>query len=281
MSAKAFEIPLASLAGIHRRLEAAGSGRKCWYVKIYGERNTGSNYFSRLFSKNYFGTILRGDTPEMWELAERLTGKLGMAERISTRTAMHDYEMNRILATDFGWKHSAPPVEVIMEQAHSLETLFVILTKHPYSWAESLFRNPYSYEPIAPNFSEFIRAPFATSFSDCLPMDVSYNPLTMFRAKVLRYMDLMNTPLAVVHIRYEDILRSVLDSLAGIDDYFLRQRGEISDINDDVKGSMRVREDFLRAYSLAKAGSTLTEEDRAFIVASVGEDVFAFLGYEK
>lgn len=275
--ARTSDIPLVAHIDLHSQLRLQG---KYIYLKIYGERNTGSNYLEHLCDANFVVCRLRGDSGVLWETGTRLLGTLDADQSHALQQAIHDIEMQRMLRSDFGWKHAAPPVDVILEQPHALQTVFLIITKHPYSWAQSLFRQPYSFRPTETEFSRFLRSGFPTSFSDCLRTTGPVTPLTMFRRKALGYAELMRSGLCVRHIRYEDLLtdgRGQLEALLPI----LVQRGtEFVDIENDVKGSGRTRDDFTREYTLNATGRHLDEADRAFIVQEVGADVFEWLGYQ-
>ena len=228
---------------------------------------------------NFVVSRLRGDSGVLWELGTRLVGDLEPDRSAAFQQAVHDIEMQRMARSDFGWKHAAPRVGVILAQPHAVQTVFLIVTKHPYSWAQSLHRRPYSFHSVPSLFSDFIRGDFPVSYSDCLGVNGPINPIAMLRAKALNYAELLQSGLCVRLIRYEDLLNDGRRELEALSPLLIRRGDEFVDIENDVKGSSRRREDYARDYALEDAGNLLDPHDRRFIIEQLGEDVFELFGY--
>ena len=275
-SRRAAKMSTAEQISLHSRVRAQ---EKYLYLKVFGERNTGSNYLEQLCEANFVVSRLRGDSGILWELGTRLVGDLEPDRSIAFQQAVHDIEMQRMARSDFGWKHAAPNVGVILAQPHAVQTVFLIVTKHPYSWARSLHRRPYSFHAMPLDFADFIRGDFPVSYSDGLELVAPVNPLAMLRAKALGYAELLHSGLCVRLIRYEDLLHDGQRELEGLSSLLIRRRDEFVDIENDVKGSSRRREDYARDYPLTEAGEQLDPRDRQFIIEQVGEDVFELFGY--
>ena len=273
---RATKLSRAEQISLHSRVRAQD---KYLYLKVFGERNTGSNYLEHLCEANFVVSRLRGDSGVLWELGTRLVGDLEPNRSIAFQQAIHDIEMQRMSRSDFGWKHSAPCVRVILAQPHAVQTVFLIVTKHPYSWARSLHRRPYSFHSMPAVFSDFIRGDFPVSYSDCLRANAAVNPISMLRAKALSYAELLQSGLCVRLIRYEDFLDDGQRELDALSPFLIRRNDVYVDIENDVKGSSRRREDYARDYALEEAGESLEPRDRDFIVEHLGEDVFELLGY--
>lgn len=252
--------------------------RPILYLKIFGERNTGSNYLHRVCAQNFLVVLLQGDVQEIWGLGRAIAKKTG--NQFFVRQALHDMEIRRILQSDFGWKHAAPDLGVIDASAITKYTRFVVLTKHPYSWLKSLHRNPYSFTAPDPDFSRFIRAEFPVNFSDGLPGLQACNPPTLLRHKVLAYRRLIQSRHDVVHLRYEDVIQDFDAAMHRLAPRMFRKTETFVNFNKDVKGKHRQLVDFQRQYSLDSVREGFGEGDIAFCRAAIGEDMFSFLGYE-
>ena len=253
--------------------------RPILYLKIFGERNTGSNYLHRVCAQNFLVVLLQGDVREMWGLGWRIAEQMG--NQFAVRQALHDLEIRRIIRSDFGWKHAAPDLGVIDASEISKYTRFVVLTKHPYSWLKSLHRNPYSFRTPDPDFSRFIRAGFPVNGSDGLADAGACTPPALLRRKALAYRRLLESAHDVVHLRYEDVIQDFEAAMRRLGTRMFRKTETFSNFDKDVKGRNRQLGDFQRQYSLAAVKEGLRDEDLAFCRAEIGEDVFAFLGYES
>lgn len=126
-------------------------------VKIYGERNTNTNYLSQLIGLNLKAEEIPGVVPaRIMALQRRLPGN----ELVRDLYFFFNYGQT------LGWKHTCvKPAAVLSRRAvmRSHEVCFVTLTKNPYSWLLSLHRNPYHQRYVGkPDFETFLRTPWRT-----------------------------------------------------------------------------------------------------------------------
>ena len=118
-------------------------------MKIYGERNTGTNFLTQLIRQNFVCEIVPGTLaearPGYRDILEHEieTTIADAAKRILVRQIRLDEFFRGNRWTTLGWKHSVPPTETIRSHPDKSNILFVIVTKNPYAWALSLFRRPY------------------------------------------------------------------------------------------------------------------------------------------
>lgn len=107
-------------------------------IKIYGERNTGTNYLFKLIETNLKAKLLPGSDPEFLRSIQRwLPGHEYLLDLYSWIT----YQNN------LGWKHSlVMRPEVLKSMKICSKNLhYITLTKNPYSWLLSLYKRPYHY----------------------------------------------------------------------------------------------------------------------------------------
>jgi len=252
--------------------------RPILYLKIFGERNTGSNYLHQVCARNFLVVLLRGDVQEIWGLGRRIAAQMG--NQFLVRHTLHDLEIRRILRSDFGWKHAAPELDVINASEIAKYTRFVVLTKHPYSWLKSLHRNPYSFRTPDPDFSRFIRSDFPINGSDGLPGVKDCSPPALLRHKALAYRRLLHSRNDAIHLRYEDLIQDFDAAMRRLQPRIFRKTESFLNVDMDVKGQKRQLADFQRQYSLDSVREGIRDEDIGFIRSEIGEDMFAFLGYE-
>lgn len=178
-------------------------------VKMYGERNVGTNYLTRLISKNLDVEQLPGVVPDrLIKLQQRSFGEEWLRDLYFTVTWRRN----------LGWKHAlVNSPQVLAAQLHWTAPLyFVTLTKNPYSWLLSLHRRPYHTTAAVPSsFEKFLNLPWQTVRREQAPKWIS-SPVDLWNIKNRAYLALGDGG-EVEHIRYEDLLRNpaeVIDILA-------------------------------------------------------------------
>lgn len=113
-------------------------------LKIYGERNTGTNYLTELTERNLIAHVLPGRVAGS-DLRTRLTRRLralapSMMDRL--HEAARDRYFEATFSENLGWKHMNPSIERIGPEALA-NVRFLMLVKNPYAWLLSLFNQPY------------------------------------------------------------------------------------------------------------------------------------------
>ncbi len=168
-------------------------------VKIYGERNSGTNYLEKLIEANLNVTLIKF-TINPWSLFILKTIKYDIVQDI-----LHLFQRKKTL----GWKHGCPPVKSI--ESYNLDTLVIItITKNPYSFLSSLYKNPYHIKGKKPNsLSRFIRKKWITRGRDLSGEKHLESPIDLWNIKNKAYLDLNNNvSKTVINITYEDLLKN-------------------------------------------------------------------------
>ena len=163
-------------------------------IKIYGERNTGTNYLLKLLRRNLEVDLLRGVVP--WYV----------------RIPFPQSELARDLyfavtsRWNLGWKHCLAPLPAAVRalRGHSDNLLFVTLTKNPYSWLLSLYRHPHHYRRELGTFQQFLTAPWATVRREKTVSEYP-NPIIMWNEKNTAYLRLA-AEMPTANLKYEDLL---------------------------------------------------------------------------
>jgi len=163
-------------------------------IKLYGERNCGTNYFEQLIDNNLNVNFVKNIPPKFLQQFFRF-------ER-QTDWFIH---LNR--KKGFGWKHGIPHYTLLKNRAS--EVAVICLVKNPYSFLHSLFKRPYHYQGQKPNtFEAFLKQPW-----QCIPRDNSMNlrldnPVKLWNLKTAAYLNtishLGNNSMIV---KYEDLLK--------------------------------------------------------------------------
>ncbi|MEM9850952.1 MAG: hypothetical protein AAF761_03030, partial [Pseudomonadota bacterium] len=165
----------------------------CLFTKVFGERNTGATYLEKLVAKNFATDLLRGD----FGVDRRVLRLVLQAHKPRARPAetsrLADQYHERILYSDFGLKHAAPPVDVIRAAAHSKSTLFLLITKHPVFFLASLHNRPENplLQSDSQAFDQFITAPWPVAARDNLGETPLDSPIELWSRKMRSYLALM------------------------------------------------------------------------------------------
>jgi hypothetical protein len=269
------------------------------HVKVYGERNTGTNFLMALLRKNFAVSVWPA-FPEQLGTRRNPLGRRIAAERAQLIANMRQYGRPiRLLAVDrfsdiqnrkhmdatLGWKHMAPPIAYLKGMPEiTSKTLFIVLVKHPVFWALSYQKHPYhSYFPVEQmSFSEFVRHVFIPTFRDNLEVPFYESIVDLYGAKVDAYRDLSELGVAIEIVRYENLIADIAGFLDVIETrHNLSRTAEEAVVRErsmkhDVDATLL---DFREKYRLARVTEAVSPEDYEFIMSRFGAERLAWLGY--
>lgn len=256
----------------------------CLFTKIFGERNTGATYLEKLVAKNFATDLLRGDFGVDKRVLRLVLQQHKPKLRPAESSHLQDRYHERILYSDFGLKHAAPPVDVIRAAPHSENTLFLLITKHPVFFLASLHArpdNPLLADPEV-DFDQFLMQPWPVAERDNLGDQPLENPIELWNAKMRAYVQLMGVADNVIHIRYEDLLSDFDAQLDRIADYIPATGNGYANVRRSIKASDNLRfEDYVRRYKYHKLKTDHKKRDLEYIYRKVDDDVMTALGYRK
>ncbi|USR41528.1 hypothetical protein L1F06_008915 [Ectopseudomonas hydrolytica] len=180
-------------------------------VKLYGERNTNTNYLSELIRLNLDLEELPSVVPAN---IKRYQDKWPGNEWLRDLYFMSSYGRN------LGWKHAAvnwPRLKRTGLYKRNSVTV-VTLTKNPYAWLLSLYKRPYhQYYAKKPSFSEFLTRPWKTVWREGMPRWME-SPVHLWNAKNASYLRDADEDRAL-HLRAEDTLidpQQVIERIAQV-----------------------------------------------------------------
>jgi hypothetical protein len=208
------------------------------YIKVFGERNCGTNYLQGLLLRNFNIEILPGKVnPKFRRLKE-----LEFVRYLYFKFTYPKY---------LGWKHQQIDIERIRSNRRSSETLFLVLIKNPYSFLLSLYKKPYHYKLEKGDFDSFLQASWKTVGFEHGPK--SYlNPIVLWNEKNKSYLEFKDSGLAVELIKYEDLVADpakVFDHLSN--KYNLPRKPQyFSNITRSMKGDHEKDFNYYKNYYL-------------------------------
>jgi len=180
-------------------------------LKIYGERNTGTNYLTKLIRLNLSVVQLPGTIPK-W--VRSLQNRLPGSEWVRDVYFFGAYPRN------LGWKHAAARApDKLKNCLPGGPICFLTLTKNPYAWLLSLHRMPYHQKnSSAGDFQTFLKTPWETVRRENAPRKLS-SPVALWNLKNRSYLKL-KAAAPTLNIRYEDLLENPAAVLGEISQTF-------------------------------------------------------------
>ncbi len=263
-------------------------------LKIYGERNSGTHFITRLIQRNFKCSTIPGTLAD----AEKFeTVKYRHLLEVELKNSIQD-EFKRKLADSIkvdeffagnqwlmlGWKHSVPPLETIATHPDRHQVLFVTVTKNPYAWALSMFRRPYGDFSLnkPDNFSHFLTEPWITAQRDNCPSLLN-SPIELWNLKTNGYQQLALQGYHVLNIRYEDVINDSENFLISIEHYLERKPKKVFFLNHSTKKEDEGKKDFeyYQDYYLNQRWKDqLSEEDILTINHFLNPQIVERAGYQ-
>lgn len=258
-------------------------------LKLYGERNTGTRALAEAIAANIDVPMMRPSARgRIATLDAAMKARSGPLARIfphlrqRVREGVVDETSRPFVAAGFGWKHAAPPVEVILADPRAATTLFLVVTKHPLFFLKSLHRRPYHDVLLRwpkPSLSRFLRQPWQPVERDLIGTARLASPADLWTAKARAYRALLDRAPHALHVRYEDFVADYGGTLDRVADALGRHRTAWARPDLSTKGDPLGFEDYAGRYRLAEAARGFTARDLAFLAERLPADLVGSFGY--
>jgi hypothetical protein len=252
------------------------------FVKIYGERNSGTTYLTELIEANFAVQLLPGTKRIPDEIIAAQIRGLPEPRRTEQREAIIDADLAATINENFGWKHSAPPLDTIKrERTRASQALFITVARHPYSWFDSMYRKPYhDLLPKSDSMERFLRREWKPVARDNLGERVLKNPVDLWNRKMAAYFALDKLPIEVLHLRHEEFLEEFETAMGKLAAKLPRKAaGPWVQIDTGTKATGLSYEDYAKRAKAHLPGASLSPQDLAFINRAIDRDLVAKLGY--
>lgn len=247
------------------------------YVKVFGERNTGTNYVRRLVSKNTKNTVhLKHGSNDIVESQVELypeTLRPFVTELLIDNLRIEEFDRN------FGWKHAFLTPEKLKQSPLFKDCFFIFISRNPFRFLYSLYNKPYNaYVKNWNNVEEFLRAPWFLTYRDNLGIPFVANPVQLWNIKTRSYIETSQAIENSTFFKYETIVNdydAFLDSLSP----FLLLKSSRQNINKSTKGSDQTFSDYARDAAGMSPLKYFCEEDVDFILSQLDQELCGKLSY--
>lgn len=263
------------------KLSSADRQKNGPFLKVYGERNTGTNYLSQLIKLNLKAYELPGSVPPKIDIWQRK-----LQRKLNIKELLKDIYFDISFHKNLGWKHSfVDPAKISRKSDLPLElTSFITITKNPYSWLLSLYKRPYHQyfnKGEKMDFETFITSPWKTVGRDNLRKKVS-SPVELWNIKNGSYLQLKDN-FSTESIRYEDLLDDpqaltvLICKNLSIDLKFDKFKNYKKSTKEKAKDTHFYRDYYLKERWKAK----LSKSSISLINEQLDEEIMHFFRYEK
>lgn len=239
-------------------------------LKIYGERNTGTNYLSSLLQTNLDVALLRGTAPPALRYFRHFFSD---DERLIDAYFRWSYPFN------LGWKHGAASPRSNHPLCPARPTGFLFLVRNPYSWLLSLHKNPYHQSTIKNmGFEAFLDRPWQIHQRDAVA-ERPFNPIQLWNVKVRSYLDFCDQ--RKILIRFEDLLERPERWVDQIADKFGAKPTQryFTNITPSTKTNGVRYDDYREYYRNERWKEKLTAKIVDRINQDLDQDLLTTLGY--
>lgn len=256
------------------------------FLKVFGERNTGTNWCEQNLEANTAVEIVtnrelqRRDAVREGMREQAGGGKLGKLQRAARRQRVIDDIYAAAGRDSFDWKHCAVVEERLRDHPHYASTAFVCMTKHPVWFVSSLHRRPYAALGEVPDdLAAFVARPWQTVGRENLDGAELSSPVELWNRKVRSYFEFVaRNPRAII-VKYEDLLADPdliyrrLSEELGVP---LRRRQKMVGSN---KRDELTFEEYREKYSDANMRRVIPEGVREAVERRADPELVARLGY--
>lgn len=243
-------------------------------VKIYGERNTNTNYLGELISLNLDIAEIPGVVPKtMRRIQTHLPAKNGL----------RDIYFQLSYGRNLGWKHAKVENPQRIRKCplvRNNDVCFITLTKNPYSWLLSLFRRPYhQYYKTKPDFETFLEMEWNTVRRENISHKIA-NPVELWNIKNRAYLPLRE--LNALNLTTESIFNDAASVIRQISTTFSINYRTSNFVNFDesTKYESKDSEYYRDFYTNERWRSELSGSAIAIINRHLDKDVMEHFGYE-
>ena len=242
-------------------------------IKIYGERNTNTNYMSKLIELNL-------DAKEVPGVVSPLIKK--MQKILPGNELVKDIYFYLTYKNNLGWKHTCvKPLERLARyKLVNSDLAFLTITKNPYSWLLSLYRRPYhQYYSNKPSFEMFLRLPWKTIGRDNIDDSMLKNPIELWNIKNNSYLQLSGEK--TLNVTSESIFQNPEDIIEKISRQFCIKRlsGGFIDYTRSTKDKSKDSNHYRDYYLNEMWRNEISSEAIAIINETVDQKIMSHFGY--
>lgn len=250
-------------------------------IKIFGERNTGTNALLQMLKINSGSGFYPGT---MGEISAFQTKKVQLASRLGLdvlkKESLIDAVFNGNILTE-RWKHSATYV-TNKELQEIKVSKFIFTVRHPMSWLIGLYKKPYHILVDKPaSLTEFADIDWRVVGRENLKK-THYKPLALLEEKLLSYLDLMDKlereGLAYKIVKFEEFVSNQQTTFEYLKEFVDAPTYRFTELTKSTKESSKNSQYYSNYYSNEVWKEEFPEVNS--IKNTLSKDLLSVFGYE-
>jgi hypothetical protein len=242
-------------------------------IKLYGERNTNTNYLEKLIQLNLDVKQVPGVVPSYVKTMQKV---------LPGKEWLRDYYFSVTCDRNLVWKHTRVMSSRELKRYDILARgiCFVSVTKNPYAWLLSLHRRPYSHQFSAgkPDFETFLKTPWKTVARDNTDKQLN-SPIELWNIKNRSYLQL--TDFNGMNITTESMVENPESVINSIGRHFsiARPSPDFRNYDQSTKDESKDFAYYQHYYVNEKWREDLSQKAIATINQSVDRNLMAHFDY--
>lgn len=177
------------------------------FIKIFGERNTGTNFLNQLVERNTrdIEILEHGKNKEIRNLLPDFPEKYH--EFVDER--MRDHLRIREFKDNFGFKHAVVSPSYLKASPKFANTIFIFISRNPFYFINSLYRRPYSIIPDPRDgkcMDDFLRQKILFHQRDNTDFPIAKSPVHLWSIKTGAAWRTHNSISNSIFIKYEELV---------------------------------------------------------------------------
>ena len=260
-------------------------------LKVFGERNTGTNFLNSFLRLNTSLKVLRGgdgDRKEIKKQFRNFVDSHNITDSFAKRLVMEsllDQESLKRRQKNFGWKHANVCPKVLSKLPKFENVCFIFIVRNPWRFISSLHQKPYNLLPRPDlDISKFIKSSIYTNQRDQLDGRLLKSPVELWNYKVRSYFEFNAVhPGQSLIVYYENLVISP-EEFVGCLNRFCAVNKKIvipKDSSKKHRGDSKKYADFCHEILSYNPREILGDDIFSLITAQLDQDLLAETPYSK
>lgn len=251
-------------------------------LKIFGERNTATNYLELLVNENIHCEIIKSNLPNRVKQVVRTIRKLDKS-LCNWRLDEHirDFLYLYPLSSRLGWKHRLLP-DTETKCNLPTDVYYLLTVREPFAWLSSMYKRPHnlSVETTEMSFSEFLRVQCRSVRREMTSFKFYENPIEIWNLKTRAMLSFSKLRRSSI-FRHEDLVLQPLEELERLS----RELGvdfkneEIVIPGESTKKDGRTKQDMELYICEKKWMEAFSEADIAFVRSKLDKSLTSQFDY--
>ena len=183
-------------------------------LKVFGERNTGTNFLNSFLRSNTSLKVLSGGDGHRVQLKQECQSFIdvhGITDLLTQQLIKESLlDQNSLCRRqkNFGWKHAKVCPDSLSKITNFKDVVFVFIIRNPWKFINSLHQKPYNLLPRpAADLTLFVQSPIYANLRDQLSTRLINSPVELWNQKVKSYFKFVEAyPRQSLIVFYEDLI---------------------------------------------------------------------------